>query len=47
LLEPIVVELKPHELDAILEARLTGEKAGFELDALGSTRRRYGAFRPF
>jgi DNA mismatch repair protein MutL len=38
LLEPIVVELKAHELDAILESREDWEKAGFELDALGSTR---------
>ncbi|MBS0416570.1 MAG: DNA mismatch repair endonuclease MutL [Proteobacteria bacterium] len=38
LLEPIVVELKPHELEAILESRDDWEKAGFELDALGSTR---------
>ena len=38
LLEPIVVELKAHELEAILESREDWEKAGFELDALGSTR---------
>jgi len=38
LLEPIVVELKPHELEAILEGKADWEKAGFELDALGSTR---------
>jgi DNA mismatch repair protein MutL len=38
LLEPIVVELKPHELEAILENEADWEKAGFELDALGSTR---------
>lgn len=38
LLEPIVVELKPHELEAILEGREDWEKAGFEVDALGSTR---------
>ena len=38
LLEPIVVELKAHELEAILENREDWEKAGFELDALGSTR---------
>jgi DNA mismatch repair protein MutL len=38
LLEPIVVELKPHELEAILESKEDWEKAGFELDALGSTR---------
>jgi DNA mismatch repair protein MutL len=38
LLEPIVVELKPHELEAILESKDDWEQAGFELDALGSTR---------
>ena len=38
LLEPIVVELKPHELEAILEDKAEWEQAGFELDALGSTR---------
>jgi DNA mismatch repair protein MutL len=38
LLEPIVVELKGHELDAILESRGEWEQAGFELDALGPTR---------
>jgi DNA mismatch repair protein MutL len=38
LLEPIVVELKPHELEVILEDRAEWERAGFELDALGATR---------
>lgn len=38
LLEPIVVELKGHELDVILESRSEWERAGFELDALGPTR---------
>jgi len=38
LLEPIVVELKGHELEAILENRVEWERAGFELDALGPTR---------
>ena len=38
LLEPIVVDLKGHELDAILESRAEWERAGFELDALGPTR---------
>jgi DNA mismatch repair protein MutL len=38
LLEPIVVELKAHELDAVMESRCEWEQAGFELDALGSTR---------
>ena len=38
LLDPIVVDLKPHELEALLETKGDWEKAGFELDALGSTR---------
>jgi DNA mismatch repair protein MutL len=38
LLEPIVVEVKAHELDALLEHRDAWERAGFELDALGPTR---------
>ena len=38
LLEPIVVELKGHEVDAILESRAEWEGAGFDLDALGPTR---------
>ena len=38
LLDPIVIELKAHELEAILETRLEWEQAGFELDALGPTR---------
>ena len=38
LLEPIVVELKGHEVDAILESRSEWERAGFDLDALGPTR---------
>ena len=38
LLEPIVVELKAHELAALLERRAEWERAGFELDALGPTR---------
>jgi DNA mismatch repair protein MutL len=38
LLEPMVVELKGHEVDAILEARAEWERAGFDLDALGPTR---------
>jgi DNA mismatch repair protein MutL len=37
LLEPIVVELKAHELEALLERRPEWEHAGFELDALGPT----------
>jgi DNA mismatch repair protein MutL len=38
LLEPIVVELKGHEVDAILESRAAWLQAGFDLDALGPTR---------
>jgi len=38
LLEPIVIELKTHELDAILEQRTEWESAGFDLDAIGPTR---------
>jgi DNA mismatch repair protein MutL len=38
LMEPIVVELKAHELDSVLENRAQWESAGFALDALGPTR---------
>jgi DNA mismatch repair protein MutL len=38
LLEPLSIELKAHELDAVLEDREQWEHAGFELDALGPTR---------
>ena len=38
LLEPLVVELKPYELDALLAERAAWEHAGFELDALGPAR---------
>jgi DNA mismatch repair protein MutL len=38
LMEPIVVDLKAHELDGILENRAQWESAGFALDALGPTR---------
>src|SRR5690606_21019567 len=38
LMEPLVVELKAHELDALLERREEWERAGFALDALGPTR---------
>jgi DNA mismatch repair protein MutL len=38
LLEPLVVDLKGHEIDAILESRAEWERAGFDLDALGPTR---------
>jgi len=38
LLEPLVVELKAHELEALLARREEWEQAGFEIDALGPTR---------
>ncbi len=38
LLEPIVVELKGHEVDAIVENRADWQRAGFDLDAVGPTR---------
>ena len=38
LMESIVVELKAHELDSVLENRAEWENAGFTLDALGPTR---------
>ena len=38
LLEPLVVELKEHELAALLEGREEWERAGFELGALSPTR---------
>lgn len=38
LMEPIVVELKAHELDAVLEERGEWERNGFVLDTLGPTR---------
>ena len=38
LLEPLVIELKAHELAALLERRAEWERAGFELDALSDTR---------
>jgi DNA mismatch repair protein MutL len=38
LLEPIVVELKGHEVDSILENRTAWQRTGFDLDALGPTR---------
>ncbi|MGC1458474.1 MAG: DNA mismatch repair endonuclease MutL [Steroidobacteraceae bacterium] len=38
LLEPLVVELAAHELEAVLEDRAAWERAGFEMDALGHTR---------
>jgi DNA mismatch repair protein MutL len=38
LMEPIVVDLKAHELDGVLENRADWESAGFAIDALGPTR---------
>ena len=38
LMEPIVVDLKSHELDGVLENKAEWESAGFALDALGPTR---------
>jgi DNA mismatch repair protein MutL len=38
LLEPLVIELKAHELDALLEKRDEWERSGFALDAIGPTR---------
>jgi DNA mismatch repair protein MutL len=38
LLTPLVIDLKAHELGALLERRADFERAGFELDALGPTR---------
>ena len=38
LLEPLVVELKPYDLERLMEQRALWERAGFELDALGPQR---------
>jgi DNA mismatch repair protein MutL len=38
LLEPVAIELKAHELAALLERHTEWERAGFELDALSPTR---------
>jgi DNA mismatch repair protein MutL len=38
LLEPLVIEVKAHELERILEERSQWEAAGFEIDPLGPTR---------
>jgi DNA mismatch repair protein MutL len=38
LLEPIVVPLKGHEIDAVLEDRAGWARAGFEIEALGEER---------
>ncbi len=37
LLEPLVVTVKPHELDAVLEHPAPWERAGFEIDSVGPT----------
>jgi DNA mismatch repair protein MutL len=37
LLEPLVISVKPHELDAVLENPTQWEQAGFELDPVGPT----------
>ncbi|MFZ0499748.1 MAG: DNA mismatch repair endonuclease MutL [Steroidobacteraceae bacterium] len=37
LLEPLIVTVKPHELDAVLEDPASWEHAGFEIDAVGPT----------
>jgi DNA mismatch repair protein MutL len=37
LLEPLIVTVKPHELDAVLEDPASWERAGFEIDAVGPT----------
>src|SRR5262249_56088014 len=49
LLEPLTVQLKPHELAVLLEQREEWERAGFEVDALSETHlalRRVPAFLP-
>jgi DNA mismatch repair protein MutL len=49
LLEPLTVQLKPHELEALLEQREEWGRAGFEIDALSETHlalRRVPAFLP-
>jgi DNA mismatch repair protein MutL len=35
LLEPLIVTVKPHELDAVLESPQAWEQAGFEIDSVG------------
>lgn len=37
LLEPLIVTVKPHELDAVLEDPAPWEQAGFEIDSVGPT----------
>ena len=38
LIDPLIVELKAHEVDVLLTDREQWERAGFELDAIGPTR---------
>jgi DNA mismatch repair protein MutL len=38
LLEPLVIELKPHELTALIERQAEFSRCGFELDAVGPAR---------
>jgi DNA mismatch repair protein MutL len=38
LLEPVVVELRAHDLDTVLEHKAEWQRAGFDLDALGPTK---------
>ena len=37
LLEPLIVSVRPHELDAVLENPVAWEQAGFEIDSVGPT----------
>ena len=37
LLEPLIISVKPHELDAVLEDPASWQRAGFEIDAVGPT----------
>ena len=37
LLEPLVIGVKPHEVDAVLEDPTPWERAGFEIDSVGPT----------
>ena len=37
LIEPLIVSVKPHELDAVLENPEAWERAGFEIDSVGPT----------
>jgi len=37
LIEPLIVSVKPHELDAVMENPEAWERAGFEIDSVGPT----------